>query len=48
MVVIVYDLDKNWLGYLHLTETFTKLSCLNVRLLFSVSLYLYLCNIHMD
>ena len=26
------------LGYLHLIETFTKLSCLNVKLLFSMSL----------
>ena len=34
------------LGYLHLPGTFTKLSCLNVKLLFSMSLYLYFSIIH--
>ena len=45
IIDIVYDLDKISLEYLHLTRTFTK-SCLNVKLLFCMSLSLYFSIIH--
>ena len=44
MIDILYDLVRISLEYIiHLTETFTELSCLNVNLLFSMSLILVLC-----
>ena len=41
IIDIVYGLIRISLEYLHLIGTLTKLSCLNKKLLSSLSLYLY-------
>ena len=45
-ILYVYDLHEDQIRILYLTGTVTKLSCLNIKLLFSMSLYLYFSFIH--